>query len=138
MEGFAQSCCVGFETRVQVNSHMSWPLSCTKGRLHHPQATRHFQISIMCKWMRPFWGTDCRRSPKSRASPLFAVPASRELESAGTMRFYEILSQYPQSAFQGFSGGCQGGQQQFATQTLRVSLLGIQDCDSDSIPYKST
>ena len=42
--------------------------------------------SIMCKWTRPFWGTDCRRAPKSLSSaprqPLFAVPALRELESA--------------------------------------------------------
>ena len=38
---------------------------------------------------------------------------------------YEI-SQYPQSAFQALSGvGGGGGQQQFATQTLRVHLLGI-------------
>ena len=28
-------------------------------------------------------------------------------------------------AFQGFSGGSPGGQQQFATQTLRVHLLGL-------------
>ena len=35
-------------------------------------------------------------------------------------------SQYPQSAFQGLSGVAGGGQQQFATQTLRVHLLGIE------------
>ena len=37
-----------------------------------------------------------------------------------------MLSQYPQSAFLRFSAGCRGGgKQQFATQTLRVHLLGI-------------
>ena len=35
-----------------------------------------------------------------------------------------MLSHYPQSAFQGVSEG-RGGQQQLATQTLRVHLLGI-------------
>ena len=37
----------------------------------------------------------------------------------------ERPSQYLQSAFQGLSGGSQRGQQQSATQTLRVHLLGI-------------
>ena len=52
----------------------------------------------MWKWTQPFWG-----------------------QTAGC----EMLSHYPQSAYQGFplvAGGCQ---QQFATQTLRVHLLGI-------------
>ena len=43
------------------------------------------QISTPSKCTRPFWGTDCRRAPKSLSFsqiPLFAVPASRELESA--------------------------------------------------------
>ena len=42
--------------------------------------------------------------------------------------FCEMLSQYPQSAFQGslrVAGGG-GGQQQFATQTIRVHLLGLE------------
>ena len=42
-------------------------------------------LSIMCKWTRPFWGTDCWRAPESLSSarqPLFTVPALRELESA--------------------------------------------------------
>ena len=34
--------------------------------------------------------------------------------------------QYPQSAFQGFSGVARGDQQQFATQTLCVRLLGVE------------
>ena len=37
--------------------------------------------------------------------PLFAVPALRELESACRVSLCEMLSQYPQSAFQGFSEG---------------------------------
>ena len=37
----------------------------------------------------------------------------------------EMLPQYSRSAFQGLCGGHQRGQQQFATQTLRVHLLGI-------------
>ena len=37
--------------------------------------------------------------------------------------FCEMLSQYPQSAFKGPPRV--GGQQQFATQTLRVHLLGL-------------
>ena len=32
---------------------------------------------------------------------------------------------YPQAAFQTLSGGCRGGQHQFATQTLRIHLIGI-------------
>ena len=40
--------------------------------------------------------------------------------------FCEMLPQYPQSASQGVSGVASGGQQQFATQTLRVHLLGIE------------
>ena len=39
-----------------------------------------------------------------------------------------MLSQYPQSA-QGLWRVTRGGQQQFATQTLRVHLLGIDPCD---------
>ena len=41
--------------------------------------------SRMCKWTRPFWGTDCWRAPKSlflSRQPPFAGPALRELESA--------------------------------------------------------
>ena len=41
------------------------------------------------------------------------------------LAFFEMLSQYPQSAFRGSAGVTRGSQQQFATQTLRVHLLGI-------------
>ena len=45
------------------------------------------------------------------------------------LAFCEMLSQYPWSAFRGFAG-VQRGQQQFATQTLRVHLLGIDPLNS--------
>ena len=38
----------------------------------------------------------------------------------GGLVFWEMLSQYPQSAFQGSPRVAQGGQQQFSSQTLRV------------------
>ena len=40
--------------------------------------------------------------------------------------FREMLCQYPQSAFQGSPRVAGGDQQQFATQTLRVHLLGLE------------
>ena len=43
------------------------------------------------------------------------------------LAFCEMLSQYTQSAFQGSPGVARGCQQQFATQTLCVRLLGL-DC----------
>ena len=44
------------------------------------------------------------------------------------LAFCEMQSQYPQSAFQGFSARSPAGQQQFATQTLCVHLLGLDNC----------
>ena len=43
------------------------------------------------------------------------------------LAFCEMLSQYPRSAFRGSAGvtRLRGGQQQLATQMLRVHLLGI-------------
>ena len=84
----------------------------------------------MLKWTRPSWGTGCRRSPKSLSSAkqrLFAVPALSSKVLAG-LAFCKMLSQDPVC----FSWGCPagsggGGQQQFATQTLCVHLLGL-DC----------
>ena len=40
--------------------------------------------------------------------------------------FREMPSQYPQPAFQGSPRVAGVGQQQFATQTLRVHLLGLE------------
>ena len=42
------------------------------------------------------------------------------------LAFCETLSQYPQSVFRGSAGDVREGQQQFATQTLRVHLLGLE------------
>ena len=42
----------------------------------------------MCKWMRPFWGRDCQRAPKTLSSAQAApsaAPALRELDSAVTV-----------------------------------------------------
>ena len=51
--------------------------------------------STMCKWTRPFWGTDCQRSPPKAfprlGLPLFAVLALRELESACTVCFSGVV-----------------------------------------------
>ena len=47
------------------------------------------------------------------------------------LAFCEMLSQYPQSAFQG-SGSPGGVQQQFATQNLRVHLLGLEISETKS------
>ena len=38
--------------------------------------------STMCKWMRLFWGTDCRRSPKSVSSAQAAPLCSAGIERA--------------------------------------------------------
>ena len=78
-----------------------------------------FVFSMMCKWTRPFWGTDCRRAPKSLSSAHFAGPDWESSKVLAGLALFEMLSQYPQSAFQGLCGGHQRGQQQFATQTLR-------------------
>ena len=53
MGGFAPSCCEEFETRLQVISHISWPLSCMKERLStplhisNPQAIIEFQTVVL-------------------------------------------------------------------------------------------
>ena len=58
----------------------------------------------------------------SSRPPSVAVSALKVLPGLGCC---EMLSQYPRSTFQGLCGVTRGGQQQFATQTLRVRLLGI-------------
>ena len=87
-------------------------------------------LSIMCTWTRPFWGN---RLPERIQKP-FLSPGSPSLQCqyqesskvlAG-LAFCEMVSQYSRSVFQGLCGGHQRGQQQFATQTLRVHLLGIE------------
>ena len=68
--------------------------------------------SIMCKWTRPFWGTDCRRSPKSLSSAQAASLCSAGIERARECLqgyHFEMLSQYPQSAFYGVLRGSRVG-----------------------------
>ena len=65
---------------------------------------------------KPFLGSTSACSTSiERAQPVLAG-----------LVFCEMLSQCPQSAFQGSPRVAGGGQQQFATQTLRVHLLGIE------------
>ena len=49
------------------------------------------------------------------------------------LAFCEMRSQYPQRVFQGFSEGLRGGHQQFATQTLRVHLLGLDVAQAENM-----
>ena len=48
-----------------------------RGKLKYPPV-----YSIMCKWTRPFWGTDCRRAPKSLSSAQAASLCSAGIERA--------------------------------------------------------
>ena len=59
--------------------------------------------STPSKWTRPFWGTDCRRSPKSllKAFPRLKSLQCQRLRVLAGLVFREMLSQYPQSACQG-------------------------------------
>ena len=41
-----------------------------------------WHFSTMCKWMRPFWGTDCRSSPKSLSSAQANSLCSADIERA--------------------------------------------------------
>ena len=61
--------------------------------------------------------------------PLLGRCSGRHWESSKVLAglaFCEMLSQYPRSAFRGSAGVMRGGQQQIATQTLCVHLLGIE------------
>ena len=77
-------------------------------------------------------GTECQRAPKShssaQAAPLSSQCRHRESSKvAAGLAFCEMLSQYPRSDFQCVSAGVtREGQRQFATQILRVHLLGIE------------
>ena len=67
---------------------------------------------------------DSKAFPRLK-QPLFAVPALRELESAcGVRLLLWDAATVPTGFSEGRRGG--GGQQQFATQTLRVHLLGLE------------
>ena len=69
------------------------------------------------------------RLPEGTQKPLLGPLCRAGIESLKVLTglaFFEMLSLYPRSAFQGFCGVTRGGQQQLATQTLRVHLLGIE------------
>ena len=52
----------------------------------NPRVWKPLGLSIMCKWTRPLWGTDCRRAPKSLSSAQ-AAPVC----SAGIKRAWKCL-----------------------------------------------
>ena len=85
--------------------------------------------SVMCKWTRPFWGTDCRRWDKSLSSAQAASVCSAsilgELESACRVSILCDALTVRTVCFSGALRGSPGRQQQFAIQTLRVHLLGL-------------
>ena len=85
-------------------------------------------ISVMCKWTRPFWGTDCQRPPKASfrpRQPCFAAPALRELESACRVSIFWDAVTVPTVCFSKALRVTREGQQQPPTQTLCIHLLGI-------------
>ena len=101
-------------------------LNCKKGRTsQHSRCIK----SIMCKWTRPFWGTDCRRSPESlssaHAAPLCSAGIERARKSLQGERFVRCCHTTHSLLFRVSPRATRGGQQQFVTQTLRVHLLGL-------------
>ena len=48
----------------------------------HPSVVHADVPSIMCKWMPPFWRTDCQRSPKNLSSAPAASLCSASIERA--------------------------------------------------------
>ena len=79
--------------------------------------------------MRPFWRTDCWGAPKSlssaQAAPLSSGGIERAQKCLQGWHFVRCCHSTPGLLFRGSAGVTRGGQQQFATQTLRVHLLGI-------------
>ena len=83
----------------------------------------------MCNGRGRFGGQTAGGHPKAfprPRQPLFAVPALRELKSACSVSILLDAVTVP-PAFHGvLRGSPGGGQQQFANQTLRVHLLGLE------------
>ena len=71
-------------------------------------------------------GGDSKAFPQLK-QPLFAVPLLRELRSACSVSILRDAVTVPTVCFSGLSEGRRGGgQQQFATRTLCVHLLGLE------------
>ena len=90
-----------------------------------------FSKTSITKWTRPFWGTDCwgtRSKPSQTRVAGFAVLDVRGLESARRVIICcEAPPQFPHCACEGFFffRSSPEDQQQFANQTLRVHLHGV-------------
>ena len=79
-------------------------------------------------------GAHPKSFPRPRQPLFFSAGIERARKVLAGLAFCEMLSQYPQSAFKHSLASPGGGQQQFAAQTLRVHLLGLE-CLS-SLPKK--
>ena len=107
------------------------------GKAPSRQGERH--LSTICKWTRPFWGTDCRRSPKSLSSAQAAsLLQCQHWESSKVLAgfaFCEMPSQYPQCAFQGLSGVPRR-----VSSSLRAkpsaSICSVQSLDFEMLGFK--
>ena len=58
----------------------TWPGTPRRPSPRHPRPPD--QVSIICKWTRPFRGADCRRAPKSPSTVQAAPPCSAGIERA--------------------------------------------------------
>ena len=95
--------------------------------------TRVLCARVLCAFStptRPFWGTDCGTAPKSLPSAQAASLCSAGFERARRCSQVEHFVRCCHSTYSllfrrspGVIRG--GGRQQFATQTLRVLLLGL-------------
>ena len=90
--------------------------------------------SVMCKWTRPFWGTDCRRAPKSLFSAQTAPLSSAGIERAQKCLQGQHVVRCCHSAhgllFRDSAGVTRGGQQQFASISMafaryRLAFRGL-------------
>ena len=71
------------------------------------------QISVMCKWTRPFWGDRLSEGTQKPlfgpGNPPFAALALRELKSACRVSIFRDAVTVPTVCFQGFCGGSPEG-----------------------------
>ena len=68
--------------------------------------------STMCKWTRPFWGTDCRRAPKSlsltQAAPLCSACTERARKCLKVSHFAKCRNSAHGLLFRGSAGSPEG------------------------------